>query len=348
MNKNKRPKWLRIVLFTGLAGVVTVSAFFAYWSAAPPDQTCVSCHEIQASYDDWATSAHREVTCENCHGSALSSGWHSLQENAKRVVGHFAEEYHDDIRLSERQVLAMSEQCRTCHAGAYASWQGSGHAVTYATVFLDAAHNSIEPPNNDCLRCHGMFYEGGIESLLTPLDTSGPWTFLDEAQGAQAAIPCLACHQVHAPGHPAAGPESTVASAALPPGPSGMGFFDRRERMFFATEHLPALKLADGDRAVLVSQDFTQRLCIQCHAPNAAHQPGTGDDRTPRGVHEGLRCSSCHQPHTQDTRASCAGCHPALSNCDLDVETMNTTFLTSSSTNDIHFVACIDCHTERP
>ena len=54
---------------------------------------------------------------------------------------------------------------------------------------------------------------------------------------------------------------------------------------------------------------------------------GSGDDRTPVGVHEGLSCLACHLKHGQQTRASCANCHPRLSNCGLDVEKMDTTFL---------------------
>ena len=51
-------------------------------------------------------------------------------------------------------------------------------------------------------------------------------------------------------------------------------------------------------------------------------QVGSGDDRTGIGVHEGLSCLACHQKHGQQTRASCANCHPRLSNCGLDVEKM--------------------------
>ncbi len=41
-------------------------------------------------------------------------------------------------------------------------------------------------------------------------------------------------------------------------------------------------------------------LCTQCHAPNAAHEAGSQDDRTPAGVHEGLSCIACHANHSND------------------------------------------------
>ena len=44
------------------------------------------------------------------------------------------------------------------------------------------------------------------------------------------------------------------------------------------------------------------------------------------------------------TRASCATCHPKMSNCGLDVEKMDTTFKIRTSAHNIHSVKCLDCH----
>ena len=62
------------------------------------------------------------------------------------------------------------------------------------------------------------------------------------------------------------------------------------------------------------------------------------------GVHEGLSCLACHLKHGQQTRASCANCHPRLSNCGLDVAKMDTTFNSTASGHNIHTVKCADCH----
>jgi len=100
----------------------------------------------------------------------------------------------------------------------------------------------------------------------------------------------------------------------------------------------------DGERPVKMSPDSRQALCYQCHAPLANTQVNSGDDRTPMGVHEGLSCFACHDKHKQSTRASCATCHPKMSNCGLDVEKMDTTFFSKQSRHNIHFVKCADCH----
>jgi hypothetical protein len=123
-----------------------------------------------------------------------------------------------------------------------------------------------------------------------------------------------------------------------------LAFYDRRALQHVALERLPLPVMKEGDRRVEMSPDRRPALCYQCHAPRAEAQVFSGDDRTPVGVHEGLSCQACHAKHGLETRASCAACHPRLSNCGIDVETMDTTFKSPESRNDVHRVACLDCH----
>ena len=55
---------------------------------------------------------------------------------------------------------------------------------------------------DDCLRCHGMHFEGGIQAVVDPVDRSGPWRLKDPALAGRPAIPCLACHSIHRDGEP--------------------------------------------------------------------------------------------------------------------------------------------------
>ena len=173
-----------------------------------------------------------------------------------------------------------------------------------------------------------MFFQGDIATLVTSSGPKGAWAFADPAKAAQPAIPCLACHQVHGP---AAGNQRA-------------SFFDHRERTHYAAQRLPVAAIVDGARAVKVSRDPRQRVCVQCHAPAATHQLASADDRTPAGVHEGLSCLDCHWSHDTSARASCAACHPADSHCGIPVEKMDTTFLNPKSAHNVHTVACVDCH----
>ncbi len=328
-------------VLAGLGGVYT------FWHTAAPDKTCASCHEIESAHEIWAQSSHRDIECTECHGTALSSGLHSIQEKGREFFAHFDREPYDEIRLNEHQVVAAVERCRECHAREYANWLSGGHSPTYADIFLSEEHNRQEQLSESCLRCHGMFFDGAISDVVTPLDIAGPWQLVDEDIASVPTIPCMACHHVHAEGSPAVRPDYADPAAIAANRVSRIakvGFYDRYERMHFEAAALPAPRVSHNGVSVRAATDVRQRVCIQCHAPNAFGQSGSSDDRTPRGVHEGLSCGACHATHSNDAKDSCAGCHPQLSNCGLDVKTMETTYSDPNSPNNIHFVACTDCH----
>jgi hypothetical protein len=196
---------------------------------------------------------------------------------------------------------------------------------------------------DDCLRCHGMHFDGWIGNMVQPVDTKGPWKLVNPALANLPAIPCLACHAMHREGQPMRKAEQRVAAQEEMVRPS-LGLFDRRSAMNIRAAALPLPVVYEGDRRVRMSPDSRQALCYQCHAPLASAQAGSGDDRTPLGIHEGISCLACHQNHSQKTRQSCRDCHPRWSNCGLDVEKMDTTFLNPKSAHSIHTAKCIDCH----
>ena len=115
-------------------------------------------------------------------------------------------------------------------------------------------------------------------------------------------------------------------------------------RIFIHASKLPEASVFHRHEKLTMNSDLSQRICIQCHAPNAMHQSASEDDRTPRGVHEGMSCINCHSLHSNEVKNSCDNCHPAISNCKLDVKTMNTSYQDKKSPNNIHLVACKDCH----
>jgi hypothetical protein len=322
------------------------SVYYEYNSGA----SCARCHEIRKNYDAWHGSSHRDVSCGACHGeiTTLDAGFHV--GNLRRLVQHVRQGFADPVRLCARDIPRLMERCRGCHRQEFAQWQSGGHSATYGRLFVDAPHNQKRLLNDDCLRCHGMHFDGGIRDLVAPVDTRGPWQLLRPDLANQPAIPCLSCHQVHREGEIlprarrtelAAAPKSSAKQELLRP---SVSLFDRREQRHFSVDFLSLPAMRDGSRVLKISPDTRQALCYQCHAPLAGGLVGSGDDRTPVGVHEGLSCLACHLKHGQQTRASCANCHPRLSNCGLDVEKMDTTFLSAASGHNIHFVKCADCH----
>jgi hypothetical protein len=320
--KNKNTGWLLMPLaVTAVFLLSVVLGGLGYLEFMPPERTCVSCHEIRASHARWTNSVHRNVSCKACHGGSADS-IHALRENAKRVFSHLTKPRHDDIRLSEDQIIRMTRACQSCHEREFAHWSQGGHGTNYARIFMDPAHNGIEQMADDCLRCHGMFFEGNMSELAAPLDVKGPWRFKNPAMAGRPAIPCLACHQMPAPGEPFSRSrsereeESKRETNAPAFRRDAIAFYVRQEKAHIAIDDLMTPKIVHGGRSVKVSDDPRQRLCTQCHAPDAFGNAGSSDDRTPRGVHEGLSCAACHAPHSNNTRISCALCHPRFSIAD--------------------------------
>ncbi len=328
-----------------------LAAATAVYHDASGEKFCGHCHEMADNIASWQGSTHRSTACKGCHGGILTldAGFHLT--NFRRLSAHLRDEVPERLLVKDDALDGIQERCRSCHREEWADWEAGPHGLNYAKVFLNEAHNREVQLMDDCLRCHGMYFEGSIGDLVRPTETRGPWALVRSQMGKRPAIPCLACHEVHRPGEPL----GALAKADPPKGSAAeeihrpsLAFFDRRSQMHIPTGRLPLPAMLEGERAVKVSPDPRQGICYQCHAPKAGFQVCSGDDRTPIGVHEGIGCLACHAPHGETTRASCASCHPRLSNCGLPVETMDTTFKSRDSKRDIHFVKCADCHPGGP
>lgn len=350
MSGNKHHKTILLVIpVVLLVCLIAFGSFYSYWNNASPDKTCSSCHEIQKSVYSQAQSSHRNIKCQECHGTALSNGFHSLKEKGMMVFSHIKHN-PENVRLNEEQILEAMSNCQRCHTSEYAKWTAGGHSIDYQHVFLNEKHNTTEQINFDCLRCHGMFFQGSVNDIVEPISIYGPWNLKNKKMAETSTIPCMVCHQIHQKGLPQTRPDYSEPRKIFyskNDTVSGVGFYDRHEKIFFPVSELPRLSLWQGENIVKVSDDPLMRNCFQCHAPNAKHQAGTSDDRTPRGVHEGLSCLACHETHSNDSKKSCSKCHPSVSNCKIDVTKMNTSYANIDSPNNIHFVACADCHKEK-
>jgi hypothetical protein len=322
-----------LVLLT--IGLGSIPAAHYYYESSR-GEGCARCHELRHNFDYWQNSTHRKINCTECHES-------SLETDLRRVKDHFFGGVPEKIHFGAEDVFAMAAKCQKCHRAEFAQWSAGPHSTTYARMFTNPEHNRTRHLMDDCLRCHGMQFDGPIRDLVTPIDTKGPWRLKNAAYGDRPAIPCLSCHAVHRHGQPMSKTETRVGATQELLRPS-VAFYDRRSDLHMPVALLPLPGVREGTVKVKMSPDQRQALCYECHAPLATMQAGSGDDRTPRGVHEGLSCLACHQKHGQWTRQSCADCHPRLSNCGLDVEKMDTTFMNPKSTHNVHSVKCGECH----
>lgn len=327
--------------------------FISYigWNSANPQNSCGSCHEISPSVETSLTSSHRNIDCSDCHGTAVSNGVHSVKEKMNMFFAHVGEvKENDQIRLNELQIVEIMLRCEQCHRTQFADWKSGGHSATYAQIFLDEKHNEFEQPYWDCFRCHGMFYEGNIYDLIDPVSINGPWRLKSKSQYDIPTIPCISCHQIHSKNETRKAikdyrnPKNIFYEREDRNIPFGL--YLRADQIFLRADYLSEPDICSNNESINTPSEYDYRLCIQCHSPDYSHENGSQDDRTPTGVHEGLTCNSCHKTHSNDAKNSCGDCHPAITNCGLDVKNMNTTYSSKESPHNIHFVACKDCHPE--
>src|SRR5690349_20324976 len=195
-------KWLFGGIAAAAAAVLCVPAANVYYRASWGGG-CVRCHEIRFDYDQWSRSSHRNINCIECHSSSPNA-------NLRRVVKHVKGDAPEQVHLGSEDVFAMVSRCERCHRQEFAEWSSGAHSATYARLFTDRAHNRKRLLMDDCLRCHGMHFEGAIGDLVEPVSTAGPWLLKDAAYADRPAIPCLACHSVHRTGTPMSRPAERV------------------------------------------------------------------------------------------------------------------------------------------
>ena len=321
----------------------------SYYYTSQYGQGCASCHEMAAYVSVVHAAPHRTEGCMDCHGASLAT---KLRHMRIHIFGVIPE----NIRMRDVDVQEMTASCRACHQQEYASWHAGPHSATYSQIFADHctklqtdAHGRLPPlPWHAFQRFHSRSGPAAQHQRALASDSLGPGRSAGDALYDLPPDPSR--RRCRKPSLPRASP---WLAAAVPP---SLAFYDRREALHFAASALSIPQLHDGVRLVTVSQDPRQALCYQCHAPRmpeagsiaAANvwgpQVGSGDDRTPMGVHEGLSCISCHNGHNENARASCKTCHPQMSHCGIDVEKMDTTYASATSTHNIHWVKCADCH----
>jgi len=273
-----------VLILLVLVGLGAGLGGFCRFEFGDPNRTCTLCHEIRGSQERMAASPHKDVNCKSCHGGTLEA----LGDNVKRAVKHLAgadySKFGSTFMLSEKQVDEMCARCEKCHRAEAAQWKASGHGKM-ADVFLqDKDHNAAWKPADQCLRCHGMFLEGDMDAVVKRTDLAS-----------RHAVPCLACHTMHAD--------------------ENLAFYSRVDGRSFPAWRLSMQTIVerDGGRPLRRSPDACTRLCSSCHAANAEGIAGSGDDRTPTGAQEGMACTDCHYGHGRKADASRGRCpvtHP--------------------------------------
>ncbi len=118
------PAALRTACFLGLgvmggAGLFVVHASRALSYLSDEPETCVNCHVMNTQYLTWQHGSHaRAATCNDCH-VPHDSFWSHYAFKAEDGLWHatvFTMRWEPQvIRLSQRAVPVVENNCRRCH-----------------------------------------------------------------------------------------------------------------------------------------------------------------------------------------------------------------------------------------
>ena len=242
----------------------------------------------------------------------------------------------------------MMERCKSCHRQEFADWQAGPHGATFAQFSWTQKQNRQRLLMDDCLRCHGSQFEGGMRDLVTPhryaRAVADDGCAVDQSAG--DSVPEL----------PPDAPARRTAPQAIATAAASVGA--RRDPPAFACAVRPARASARCGSRPAASADPGRRAAgadepgpasgALLPVPRAARHPAGRIGRRPHGHGHPRRHqlpgvpSEARRNHARVVRS----CHPRLSNCGLDVEKMDTTFPSPKSAHNIHFVKCADCHTK--
>ena len=90
--------WIGIVV---IGGVIACLASYKVYVSLDPDLTCAQCHEVTSACRLWKSSAHSDIRCIDCHGTAFSNGAKGLAEKAGMIYSHFTKKQtNEDVCLN--------------------------------------------------------------------------------------------------------------------------------------------------------------------------------------------------------------------------------------------------------
>ena len=192
--------------------VLLIVAFVASSLATDRPQFCPTCHEMKPYNDAWATGAHHEVWCIDCHVEpGLPARFAHKFVALKEVYAHFA---GDTSFPRATPPDVPSERCIRCHPDVPDKLKsGFPHGVhaekgACAQCHYDTGHSVSET----ALQAAGIFAPGVAPKRLVgetaqvgsgKANLPGHKTVVCSNCHDMAGTPCEACHQVPSTGHPA-------------------------------------------------------------------------------------------------------------------------------------------------
>lgn len=127
-----------IVLASVIVVGSSVGAFYFYDFTQHNPKACVMCHLMQPAYDSWSVSAHKNVTCHECHRASI------IEQNRLLLMAVFKRP--TTVPPRHGKVIVPYTTCIECH------WEGDPKIKKINRSYGHAKHVFIE--QIQCTKCH--------------------------------------------------------------------------------------------------------------------------------------------------------------------------------------------------
>jgi nitrate/TMAO reductase-like tetraheme cytochrome c subunit len=304
------------IIYIGVAAFVVALGIGSYITAEvySTSKSCDSCHEMNAYYNSWSVSVHRNVECVQCH---IPPGFPSFVKtkvlSLRELWVHLTGSVEPPLAVTRK---IPSGNCLACHAN-------PGNVTKGTTTFPHSAHSDAK-----CVDCHVRL----VHRTVNPPYYVDPLTMSKclSCHNGQSGSPPSNCGACHTPPHEARGECSNCHNT----------------NSFFRTLAAPSshpLALTGGHQGVACSSCHVTRAgvsnipgtslpqpaglsCVSCHAvqhvgltdcanchtvngflPSTFQHPREGP-HVPTGEHV-LTCQNCHKVTQDYQQATCSPCH---------------------------------------
>ena len=145
--RSRTPRAVLVVvaLFGALFGLGTFT--FVYGEGASylvnDPASCANCHVMQAHYDAWLASSHKDVaTCNDCHLKPHPIGkWITKADNGFfHSLAFTTGRYPDPLRIKPRNRRVTQEACLACHADVFHPSSAGDLSVLCVHCHTDVGH----------------------------------------------------------------------------------------------------------------------------------------------------------------------------------------------------------------